>query len=55
MSPVLGSIIALSAVALLVAASIRSLVGNKKKKGSACTGSCACCSGCGCSCHSVTK
>ncbi len=55
MSPVLGSIIALSAVALLVAASIQPLRPGKKKNSSACGGCCSCCAGCSGSCHSVAK
>ncbi len=53
MSPILGSAIALTMVALLVAACIKALLPNKKKGSSGCSGCCACCSGCSGSCHST--
>ncbi|MBQ7636581.1 MAG: FeoB-associated Cys-rich membrane protein [Lachnospiraceae bacterium] len=48
----MGSAIALTLVALLVAASIKALLPNRKKGSGGCTGCCACCSGCSGSCHS---
>ncbi len=54
MSPIIGSAIALTLVALLVAASIKALLPNRKKGSGGCTGCCACCSGCSGSCHSST-